>query len=239
MMLPPRPRRVACVEEEIIADRGGVCHRDDVGGLVLSGHAADGTAGRLGCRRASTWSRTWLVHLGSRARRRRGVPYAPPPWATCSASTSAPRSRRPRSRVDGRVEIVGLGNHAVGDPVGRCSCATTATLLVGDAAQRRGQQEPDRLAREFKRRFGDSTPIMLGHTPYSAERLMAAVLRRSSTQVTERQGGPPSPVAIAHPANWGPYKIELLAAGGAARRRCRTRVVRHRAGGGRRALRRR
>jgi molecular chaperone DnaK len=109
----------------------------------------------------------------------------------------------------GRVETVGLGNHAATVP-SVVFLRADGELLVGDPAQRRGLQEPDRLAREFKRRFGDSTPILLGHTPYSAERLMATVLRQIVEQVTERYGGPPAHVAIAHPANWGPYKIELL-----------------------------
>ncbi len=111
--------------------------------------------------------------------------------------------------LDGRTEVVSLGNHAATIP-SVVFLRDDGDVIVGDVAQRRGQQEPDRFAREFKRRFGDSTPIMLGHTPYSAERLMAAVLQQVAGQVTERYGGPPDSVAIAHPANWGPYKIELL-----------------------------
>jgi molecular chaperone DnaK len=108
-----------------------------------------------------------------------------------------------------RTEVVSLGNHAVTIP-SMVFLRDDGEVIIGDVAQRRGQQEPDRLAREFKRRFGDSTPIMLGHTPYSAERLMATVLQQVVGQVSERHGGPPDSVAIAHPANWGPYKIELF-----------------------------
>jgi len=111
--------------------------------------------------------------------------------------------------LDGRTEVVSLGNHAVTIP-SVVFLRDDGEVIIGDVAQRRGQQEPERLAREFKRRFGDATPIMLGHTPYSAERLMAAVLGQVVAQVSERYGGPPDGVAIAHPANWGPYKIELL-----------------------------
>src|SRR5262245_41623117 len=109
----------------------------------------------------------------------------------------------------GRVDIVGMGNHTSAIP-STVLLRDDGTLLVGDAATRRGQQEPARLAKEFKRRLGDATPIILGHTPYSAERLMAAVIRYVIDTVTERQGGSPSSVVIAHPANWGPYKRELL-----------------------------
>ena len=110
---------------------------------------------------------------------------------------------------NGQVEIVGLGNHAATIPT-IVFLREDGELLVGDVAARRAHAEPSRAAREFKRRFGDSTPILLGHTPYSAERLTAAVLRSVIGQVTERQGGPPDAVAVVHPANWGPYKIELL-----------------------------
>jgi molecular chaperone DnaK len=110
---------------------------------------------------------------------------------------------------DGRVEVVGLGNHAAAIP-SAVLLRDDGEMLVGDAAMRRGQQEPARLAREFKRRLGDAAPIILGNTPYSSERLMAAVIRYVVDAVTERQGEPPDRVAIAHPANWGPYKRELL-----------------------------
>jgi len=83
-------------------------------------------------------------------------------------------------------------------------------VLTGEAAERRGLVEPTRLAREFKRRVGDSAPIMLGQAPYSAERLMAALLAQVVAVVTAREGGEPDHVAVSHPANWGPFKIDLL-----------------------------
>ena len=79
-------------------------------------------------------------------------------------------------------------------------------------------RNPTAWRREFKRRFGDATPIMLGHTPYSAERLMAAVAGAGRRPGDGAHGGPPDAVAIAHPANWGPYKVELLQPGRSARR---------------------
>jgi actin-like ATPase involved in cell morphogenesis len=111
--------------------------------------------------------------------------------------------------LNGRTEIVGLGNHASTIP-SVVFLRDDGDVIIGDAANRRGQQEPDRTGREFKRRFGDSTPILLGTTPYSAERLTAIVLQQVAAQVAERYGGPADAVVIAHPANWGPYKIELL-----------------------------
>ncbi len=84
------------------------------------------------------------------------------------------------------------------------------TFLVGDAAARRGLQEPGRLAREFKRRFGDTTPLLLGGSPWSADALSVQLLRHLVELVTAQEGGPPDAVTVTHPANWGRYKVDLL-----------------------------
>ena len=83
-------------------------------------------------------------------------------------------------------------------------------VLVGEAAERRSIAEPTRTAREFKRRLGDPTPLVLGGTPYGAEGLMGHLLRWIVEKVTEQQGEPPEHVVLTHPANWGPYKRDLL-----------------------------
>ena len=69
-------------------------------------------------------------------------------------------------------------------------------VLVGDAAERRGAADPTRLAREFKRRVGDLTPIRIGEVGYSAETLMAFLLRGVLETVTGQQEGPPSRVGL-------------------------------------------
>lgn len=84
------------------------------------------------------------------------------------------------------------------------------TLLTGDAAVRRGVTEPHRLAREFKRRFGQPEPILLGGTPHSPEALTAALLKQVVDTVSAREGEPPSQICLSHPANWGPFKCDLL-----------------------------
>ncbi|MEZ5255499.1 MAG: Hsp70 family protein [Ilumatobacteraceae bacterium] len=110
---------------------------------------------------------------------------------------------------DGRVDVVPLGNHAATIP-SLVFLRDDDGVLIGDAAQRRGVQEPARLAREFKRRFGDTTPILLHRTPVSAERLTGMMLRQIVDDISTRQGGPPDAVGIAHPANWGQFKLDLL-----------------------------
>jgi len=112
------------------------------------------------------------------------------------------------AREDGRPEVVRLGSRASVIP--SVVFLHGATVLTGDAALRRGLTEPDRLAREFKRRLGDPAPLLLGGTPLSAEALFARLLRYAVDVVAEREGAAPDRVAVCHPANWGPYKLELL-----------------------------
>ncbi len=89
-------------------------------------------------------------------------------------------------------------------------------VLVGDAAERRSLTEPGRTAREFKRRMGDATPIIVGETPYGAEALAAHVLRAVADEVAVREGGRPQRVVLTHPASWGLFKLDLLRQAAAA-----------------------
>ena len=110
---------------------------------------------------------------------------------------------------DGRPEIVTLGNRTAAVP-SVILLREDETILVGEAASRRGVSQPDRVAREFKRRLGDTTPLFLGGVPYSAEALMGKLMAWVAAEVASREGAAPDLVAISHPANWGPYKIDLL-----------------------------
>ncbi len=110
---------------------------------------------------------------------------------------------------DGRAQIVSLGGRGAAIP-SVVLLRSDETFLTGEAANRRGLTEPSRVAREFKRRLGDTTPILLGGTPHSAESLMSQLLKAVVAEVVTREGGPPSSVCVSHPANWGPYKTDLL-----------------------------
>jgi molecular chaperone DnaK len=110
---------------------------------------------------------------------------------------------------DGRSDVANLGNRAQSIP-SVVLLRDDGTVLVGEAAERRAATEPQRVAREFKRRLGDPTPVIVGGTPYSADALIARVLRWVVDRVTEVEGGPPARVAVSHPANWGSYKLDLL-----------------------------
>jgi molecular chaperone DnaK len=110
---------------------------------------------------------------------------------------------------DGHAEVASLGSRAASVP-SVVLLRDDETILTGEAASRRGLTEPQRVAREFKRRLGDTTPLLLGGTPYSAEQLMSRLLRWTVDEVATREGAPPARLCICHPANWGPYKRELL-----------------------------
>ena len=110
---------------------------------------------------------------------------------------------------NGHAEIASLGSRAAAIP-SVVLLRADETFLTGETANRRGLSEPHRVAREFKRRIGDTIPILLGGVPYSAEALMARLLRSVVDEVAGREGGRPASITISHPANWGPYKTDLL-----------------------------
>ncbi|GLB65625.1 Hsp70 family protein [Arthrobacter mangrovi] len=83
-------------------------------------------------------------------------------------------------------------------------------VLVGDAAERRAVDQPERVVREFKRRVGDSVPIVVGDRFAAPEELLATMARWVVDRATEREGSAPLAVTVSHPASWGGYKSELL-----------------------------
>jgi molecular chaperone DnaK (HSP70) len=110
---------------------------------------------------------------------------------------------------EGRAEMFALGDRTVVAPAVVYAGADGA-ILTGEAAHRRAVSCPDRVAREFKRRLGDPTPVVFGGTPYPVTALLAALLRDVMTRVSEIEGAPPDTVVLTHPANWGPYRRELF-----------------------------
>ena len=156
------------------------------------------------------------------------VPTCRPVCVTSSASTSARSGRGVNSTMgyqlgidlgttytaaavhrNGRVEVAALGDRSTVIP-SVVFVKDDGGVLTGDAANRRGRSEPERVAREFKRRVGDPAPIIIGGVPYSADVLTARLLRSVVDQVAEREGSYPDAIAVTHPANWGAYKLDLL-----------------------------
>jgi molecular chaperone DnaK len=108
-----------------------------------------------------------------------------------------------------RLEIFQLGERAATIP-SIVLLRADGEVLIGEAAERRALAEPTRTGREFKRRLGDPTPIILGGTPYGAEALLAHLLRSIVARVTQQFGEAPAAIALCHPASYGPYKLDLL-----------------------------
>ncbi|EWM18057.1 DnaK family protein [Kutzneria sp. 744] len=112
-------------------------------------------------------------------------------------------------RGGGPPEMVTLGNRSTCMPsvlyIGR-----DGSVLVGDAAERRSAADPSGVAREFKRRIGDVTPMLLGDGGHTAHELTARLARWVVDLVRSREGGEPEQVSITHPAGWGGHKTALL-----------------------------
>ena len=136
---------------------------------------------------------------------------------------------------DGRIEIFQLGERAATIP-SIVVLRADGEVLVGDAAERRSLGEPTRTAREFKRRLGDPTPIILGGTPYGAESLLAHLLKAIVARVSEQSGGPPDAIVADPPRELRRLQDRPPRAGHPPGRR-RERDPADRARGGRRPLR--
>ena len=72
------------------------------------------------------------------------------------------------ARADERPTVVELGANAATIPT-VVYLGEDDRLLVGEAAELAVVGHPDRGSREFKRRLGDTTPVFLGGSPFSAD----------------------------------------------------------------------
>ncbi|MEO1064146.1 MAG: Hsp70 family protein [Actinomycetota bacterium] len=85
------------------------------------------------------------------------------------------------------------------------------SVLVGEAAEAHLADHPASGTREFKRRLGDSTPYVLDGTPFGAEALMGHLLRHAIERAESQIGEEVGEIVLTHPANWGSFKLDLLA----------------------------
>src|SRR3954469_22140966 len=113
--------------------------------------------------------------------------------------------------ADPRPEIVPLAGPATSVAT-MVYLAPDGTMVCGEPAQRRAVTDPRRVVREFKRRVGDGTPIVVGGHPVPAEAVAARFVAWLLAVVGEREGGPAERVALTHPAEWGPHKREAVLA---------------------------
>ncbi len=113
------------------------------------------------------------------------------------------------ARDDG-VDVVPLGDtstvaHAA------VHVAVDGSVAAGDAAARRAVSDPDRVARDLKRRLGDPTPVMVGGLPFAVPALLGTLLRATLARAVEVSGHEPDTVVLTHPANWGPRRCRAFA----------------------------
>src|SRR4051794_23184999 len=111
----------------------------------------------------------------------------------------------------GDTEIVNLGDRSSAVP-SVLYIGDDGTVVVGEAAERRAVSHPDHVVREFKRRIGDPTPVLVGGRPWAPEELSALLVRWVADRVAQREGGGAARIAVTHPASWGAHKKDLLGA---------------------------
>ena len=109
-----------------------------------------------------------------------------------------------------RVELFTLGDRSEVTPA-VVYAQEDGTLLTGEAVNSlREVSSPDRVARTFKRRLGDPTPMMLGGHTFPVTTMLGTLLKDVLERVAESEGGQPERVVLTHPANWGPFRRALF-----------------------------
>ncbi len=133
-----------------------------------------------------------------------------PYYLAIDVGTSRTAAATARSAPDGTLLAAPL-------PLGRNADSTPTTvfisdsgLLFGDAAERRGTTQPERLVREFKRRIGDDVPIVAGDRRFSPQDLYALVVGWVIGTAVEREGRHPAGIAVSVPVTWGEYRTQLV-----------------------------
>lgn len=112
----------------------------------------------------------------------------------------------------GGARVVGLAHDRYAIPSIVAPPHGSSPALVGGAALTVAATEPDRVAREFKRRFGDSTPLIVGGEPWLPEDIMGLLLSSVVQTVTAEMGGEPDDLVLTYPATWRAHRLDLLRA---------------------------
>ncbi|PTT17477.1 molecular chaperone DnaK [Microbacterium sp. HMWF026] len=135
---------------------------------------------------------------------------ATPYFLAIDVGTSRTAAAIARTAPDGALVAAPL-------PLGRNADNTPTTvfvsdsgLLFGDAAERRGTAQPERLVREFKRRIGDDVPIVAGDRRFSPQDLYALMVGWVIGTAVEREGQHPAGIAVSVPVTWGEYRTRLV-----------------------------
>ncbi|MFJ4209682.1 Hsp70 family protein [Paenarthrobacter sp. NPDC089675] len=108
-------------------------------------------------------------------------------------------------------EILPLGLHGSAVP-SVLYYADNGRVLVGEAAERRGLDDPKRVVREFKRRIGDSVPLAVGDGWLAPEDVFAAMAAWVADKAAEREGSPATSIVLTYPAAWGRHRTSTVLA---------------------------
>jgi molecular chaperone DnaK len=126
--------------------------------------------------------------------------------------TSRTAASTARLAPDGSLVASAFGLGRNSDSAPSAIFAADGELLFGEAAERRGIAQPERLIREFKRRVGDDVPIIAGDQRFAPEELYARMVAWVVEAVSEREGGRPEGISVAIPVTWGGYRSGLISA---------------------------
>ena len=110
---------------------------------------------------------------------------------------------------DGRAETVALGDRAHTIP-SVVFVEADGRAVAGEAAQRQRSFAPGHAAVEFKRRFGDDVPLLVGGRRFRASELTSLLLTAVLDVVDGRLGARPSHVVVTVPAGWLDYRHEVM-----------------------------
>ena len=83
-------------------------------------------------------------------------------------------------------------------------------VVVGEPAERHAIGHPDRVVREFKRRIGDETPMIVGDLHVAAEDVFAVLAQWVVERAEAHEGEAPAAIAVSHPASWGDHRLDLV-----------------------------
>lgn len=107
--------------------------------------------------------------------------------------------------ADGEVSMVALGSVTPETPT-VVAIDDENQWLFGNRATRLAAVQPERVAREFKRRVGDPVPLIVAGRPVPVDDLLSATFRYVIDAASEQMGARPASTTVTHPAGWGEFK---------------------------------
>lgn len=135
---------------------------------------------------------------------------ATPYFLAIDVGTSRTAAATARSTPDGALLAAPLSLGRNADSTPTTVFVSDSGLLFGEAAERRGTAQPERLVREFKRRIGDDVPIVAGDRRFSPQDLFALIVGWVIGTAVEREGQHPEGIAVSVPVTWGDYRTQLV-----------------------------